>query len=258
MSITSVPTPNVRSEATPRKHQLGLLAAVEQAGREPVAPLDLAQERLAVLRVAHGARTDGEHPLGAECLGLPPVVDEHVAHAGDGSRKQDAAPVDRLAEPGDRLAAHDLVQQAVLDVGDEQAGGVRAEVDGGDSHAPNRTRGSRPWEGSDARNEPEQPAHRVACLANGLELHVEALPRGRKSPARLPEDGDRRVHPVHVHLDLLGGARDAIRLVAERPTCPLELPPEPEPAQDDVRDPTEDGAEIDDQREPESHDPVLP
>ena len=135
MSITRVPAPSGAVGGDAAQHQLRLLATVEQARREAVAPLDLAEERLAVVRVADGARPDGEDALGAERLGLAPIVDEHVADAGDRGGEEDAAPVDRLAEPRDHPPAHDLVQQAVLDVGDEQAGGVGAEVDGGDSHA---------------------------------------------------------------------------------------------------------------------------
>ena len=53
-----------RADAAQRHRRL--LVAGEQAGREAVRPLDLAEERLAVLGVAHGARRDGERPLGAE------------------------------------------------------------------------------------------------------------------------------------------------------------------------------------------------
>ena len=42
--------------------------------------------------------------------------------------------VDALAEPRDREPAHDLGDPAVLDVGDEEPGRVRAEVDGSDAH----------------------------------------------------------------------------------------------------------------------------
>src|SRR3954454_12229998 len=45
--------------------QLGLVVAGEQPGREPVAPLDLAEERLAVLRVADRTRRYGER---AHCI----------------------------------------------------------------------------------------------------------------------------------------------------------------------------------------------
>ena len=45
--------------------ELPLLLTGEQAGREAVAPLDLAEECLAVLGVADRAGADGERPLGA-------------------------------------------------------------------------------------------------------------------------------------------------------------------------------------------------
>jgi len=54
--------------------QVCFLLAREEARDEPVRPLDLAEERLAVLRVAHGARCDCECALGAERLELAPEV----------------------------------------------------------------------------------------------------------------------------------------------------------------------------------------
>ena len=158
------------------QHQLGLLAAVEQARREPVAPLDLAQERLAVVGVAHGTRADGDHPLCTERLGLSSIVDEHVAHAGDRGRKQDAAPVDGLPESRDRLPTHDLLQQAVLDVGDEQARGVRAEVDGGDSHVPNRTHSLAP-------DHPHTASWSWSWSWSGLRASRRTRSRSRSGPA---------------------------------------------------------------------------
>ena len=83
-------------------HHRRLLGAGEKARREPVAPLDLAEERLAVLRVAHGARCDAERPLGAERLELLPVLGEAVPDAGDGHGEEAAPLVDPFAEPRDR------------------------------------------------------------------------------------------------------------------------------------------------------------
>ena len=50
-----------------------------------------------------------------------------------GTGQEAPARVDALAEPRDDAAAHDLLDPAVLDVGDEQPGRVRAEVDRGDA-----------------------------------------------------------------------------------------------------------------------------
>ncbi len=111
------------------KHHRRLLLAREKPGREPVAPLDLAEERLAVLRIAHRRGRDAERPLGAERLELLPIVGEAVAHACDGDREEDAALVDVLAEASDGEPACDLLQPAVLDVRDEEPGRVRPEVD---------------------------------------------------------------------------------------------------------------------------------
>src|ERR1051326_2639487 len=62
-------------------------------------------------------------------LGRAAVVDEAVADTRDRGRKEDAAPVDVLAEPSDPLPAVQRLERAVLDVGDEQPRGVRPEVD---------------------------------------------------------------------------------------------------------------------------------
>src|SRR5207244_7774489 len=89
--------------------QLRLLLAREQARREAVAPLDLAEEGLAVLRVADRAGADRQHALSALSVELAPVLGEHVAHACDGERQQLAALVHALAEPRDLGAPLDLV-----------------------------------------------------------------------------------------------------------------------------------------------------
>ena len=113
--------------------ELGLLRAAEQARREAVAPLDLAEEGLAVLGVADGARPDRQHALGAESLELAAEVGEDVADTGDRQRQQLAPLVHAFAEPSDHGPPRDLVHALALDVRDQQAGRVRAEVD--DAHA---------------------------------------------------------------------------------------------------------------------------
>ena len=130
MSTTSVPG----FGSTPRRVSSASSSPLDEPRREAVAPLDLAEERLAVLRVAHRARRDGERALRAEALERPAVVGERVAHAGDRQGEEAAPRVDAFAEPGDaRLAVH-LVDAAVVDVGNEQPRRVRAEVDRCDSH----------------------------------------------------------------------------------------------------------------------------
>jgi hypothetical protein len=120
-----------RADAAQR--QLGLLVAREQPRREPVAPLDLAEEGLAVLRVADRARGDAQGALGAERLELPAIVGEHVPDAGDRDGEEDAPLVHALAEPRDHEAPDELLERAVR-IGDEQACRVRAEIDCSDSH----------------------------------------------------------------------------------------------------------------------------
>src|SRR6185312_12734722 len=106
-----------------------------KSGGEAVAPLDLTEERLAVVGVPHCTGPDREDTLRPKQLRLPSVVHEDVPHAGDRSGEEDAAPIDLLPEPGDRLASHDRFHPTLVDVCDEQACGVRADVDGGDTHA---------------------------------------------------------------------------------------------------------------------------
>ena len=74
--------------ADPAQRHRRLLLAGQQARREAVAPLDLAEERLAVLGVADGARRDAERPLGSERFELAAVVGEDVADARDRERQE--------------------------------------------------------------------------------------------------------------------------------------------------------------------------
>jgi hypothetical protein len=115
------------------KGQEGLLVSGDEARVEAVAPLHLAEERLSVFRVANRARRHGERSLGPPRLQLPAILGENVAHAGDRGGKEEAALVDALAEARDGQPALDLVDDAVLDVRNEQASRVRAEVDDPDA-----------------------------------------------------------------------------------------------------------------------------
>src|SRR3954447_15238551 len=108
---------NLARERDAPEGQPGFVPAREQSRLEAVAPLDLAEEGLAVLRVADGAGGDREGALGAERLGLAAAVGEDVAGAGDRSGEQALALVDALAEAGDLQPTHDLGQATVLHVG---------------------------------------------------------------------------------------------------------------------------------------------
>ena len=111
-----------------------LVLAREEAGREAVAPLDLAEEGFAVRRVARGAGGDREHPLSAEGRGFGTEADEHVADACHGRGEDQAALVHGLAHARDGEPPGHLCQAAVFHVGDEEPGGVAAQVDGCDAH----------------------------------------------------------------------------------------------------------------------------
>ena len=122
-----------RPAVTPRKVQLRLLVAAQEAGREAVAPFDLAEEGLAVLGVAHSAGPDGQGLLCAELVEDAPVLAERVADAGDGGGEEEPPRVDAFAEAGDHEPPLHLTDGAVLDVGHEQARRVRPQVDGADA-----------------------------------------------------------------------------------------------------------------------------
>jgi hypothetical protein len=88
------------------------------------------------------ALVDGEGALGAERLELAPVVGQRVAHARDRDGEEAMSRIDAFAELRDRRAALDFLHAPVLDICDEEAGGVRAEVDRRNAH---HLRGTAPW-----------------------------------------------------------------------------------------------------------------
>src|SRR5262245_32356849 len=79
--------------ADPVEGEAGLLLAGEEPRREAVAPLDLTEERLAVVGVADGAGAHREHSLRTERFHLAAVVDEDVPHPRDRGGEEDASPV---------------------------------------------------------------------------------------------------------------------------------------------------------------------
>ena len=108
-SSTSVPSSSGAAGGDPAKVSSRLLVAREQPRREAVAPLDLAEERLAVLGVADGAGRDVSTRSAPSSLRLAAVVGEHVADARDRERAAAAALVDAFAEPRDLALACDLL-----------------------------------------------------------------------------------------------------------------------------------------------------
>jgi hypothetical protein len=134
MSSTSASGSSSRPPATPRRVSSASSPPESQPGREAVAPLDLAEEGLAVLGVSDRAGCEHEHPLGAEPLELAAVAGEDVADARDRRRQQFSPLVDALAEPRDRRFARGLVDAPVLDVRNEQPSRIGAEIDHSDAH----------------------------------------------------------------------------------------------------------------------------
>ena len=111
------------------KHQHRLVVPGEQARLEAVAPLDLAEERLAVLRVANRARRDCERPLRAERLRGAAKVGEDIPHTRNRAGEEAPALVDALAEPRDARLPRDVRDSPIVDVRDEEPRGIGAEID---------------------------------------------------------------------------------------------------------------------------------
>src|SRR5581483_4583254 len=151
-----------------------LLVPGKQPRAEAEALLDLLEERLAVLGVAHRARRDRERALGAERLRLPLVGGEAAVHAGHRGGQEPPARVDSLAEARDPEAPRELVDAPAGDVGDEQARRVGAEVDRRDAH-PQRAR----------RNGRARPT--VACASCSACSCTSRRARERRRRARAVE-----------------------------------------------------------------------
>ena len=90
------------------EHQHRLVVPGQEASREAVAPLDLAEKRLAVFGIAHCARRDPQRPFRPERLGGSAKVREHVTHARDRHGQEATALVDTLAEARDPRLARDV------------------------------------------------------------------------------------------------------------------------------------------------------
>ena len=110
-----------------------LLISGQEAGVEAVAPFDLAEERLAVLRVPDGARRDGERPLDPGRLEHAPVVGQRVPNARECGGEEEATLVHALAQAGDRQPAVELAHGPALHLGHEQPRRVRPQVDDPDA-----------------------------------------------------------------------------------------------------------------------------
>ncbi len=122
--------------------QLGLLLAGHDLRVDTDGGADAGRERVPVARVAGGRRRDEAHARG------PRLGDDGGVLAGGGERALQrlrgelAGAVDPLPQPDDLQAAVHLRQGAVVvDVGDEEADGVGAAVDGGDARGGARDHG---------------------------------------------------------------------------------------------------------------------
>src|SRR5207253_6770494 len=124
--------------------------------------------------VANCARRNCERTLGAELVEVAPEVGEHVPDAGDRHGQKAPARVDALAEARDPRPAQHLVHPAGLDVGDEEAGRVRAEIDRADAH---HLRGTTPRTAAKAARASPAAARSNASSARDLCSLVVAASR---------------------------------------------------------------------------------
>ena len=120
--------------AEPALRHRRLFVTAQQPRREAVAPLDLAQERLAVLGVPDRARRDEQRALRAERLELATVLGEGIPNPGDRQRQEPVTRIDPLAEPGYGRTSRNRLHVPLDDVRDEQTSGVRALIDGRNAH----------------------------------------------------------------------------------------------------------------------------
>ena len=188
MSTTSVPFP--RAGPRRREPHLGLLATVEHAAREAVAPFDLDQELLTVFRLAHRARRDRERPFGPELHDLAPIAVEAVPDPRDcrGRRVPSASTpspsrvIARDARPHDEACPRP--RRATVSYSSRDRGRRRSRVS--PYSATRLLARLRVARGDDcsggegasaARHEPEQASDRAARLADRRALHVEPSPR---------------------------------------------------------------------------------
>ncbi len=161
-----------RSDIAPRNVSCGLLVPGEGARVEAVVAAHALGEGGPVGGVAHGGGEHGEVGLAAVAVDQLAVVGEHRAGALDGLGREPPVGVHARAEAGDAGEAHELGHGPLgLDVGEQQAGGVGADVHHGDAHGRGWYRGARwprlrgrrrrgPWpqsgrsEGARSRREP--------------------------------------------------------------------------------------------------------
>jgi hypothetical protein len=131
------------------ERQPRLLVAGDRARVEAELAADPLGEVRAVGRVADRARQDGDGAPRAELVDGRAVVAQDGGDALDGLRRQPTVRVDALAQAGDDGAAVELLDRGGrrVDVGDEQAGRVRPEVDDGDARRAAR-RGAQRSSGS--------------------------------------------------------------------------------------------------------------
>src|SRR5262249_51765260 len=118
----------------PQEGEVGLLLAGEQACVEGEALAELRDERLTVDGITDGAGRDRHDPVRAQVLVARLVVADHRADLLDRIRAEMVGVIHPAAQAGHRGAALDLLDPPISDLGDEQARGIRPNVDYGDSH----------------------------------------------------------------------------------------------------------------------------
>ncbi len=122
-----------------QEREARLLVAAEHVRLEPVAVVHRRRELLAVGGVANRAGEHRHGPLGPFAVDRAPELVEGVQHAVDRLVAEPPVGVDPGAQAGDVAAALELGgHAAIVDVRDQQAGRVRADVDDGDASVVHR------------------------------------------------------------------------------------------------------------------------
>jgi hypothetical protein len=124
------------------KRQAPLLLLAQHVHRQPGHPRDLSDHVVGVLRLADRCRGDDADRLGLHLLGQPDLGGDDVGELGDLLGNDLPLPLRRLVDPGVGTLLHHLAELALLRLGYEHAGGVRADVD---RRAEHQLRGGVGW-----------------------------------------------------------------------------------------------------------------
>ena len=139
------PSAGSRSAVAPAKLSWPSSSPLISSGRTPMAA-SAASKKSAELLASRAAEVAVMRTAVAPCASMAGLVaDQHGDGALDGVRIELPGGVDALAQPGDRLLPVEHLALMPGALADQQAGGVRPAIDGGqDRHPPNATGATNP------------------------------------------------------------------------------------------------------------------